>query len=72
MHLLVIHFWPTGSSVFIYPFGLTHAHNQTNRVSGVDSTNLLGVLSDTPTECVTQCAYVPSMKLIPDTMQTMH
>ena len=43
--------------------GLTRAHNQTNKVSGVDSTGLWGaypgVLSDTPTDCVTQCANVP-------------
>jgi len=35
-------------------------------VSGVDSRSLWGVypwvLSDTPTECVTQCANVPSLK----------
>ena len=39
--------------------GLTHAHNHANRVSGVDTTSLWGaysgVLSDTSTECVTQC-----------------
>ena len=56
--------------------GLTRARNQVNRVSGVDSTSLwgayLGVLSDTLTECVTQCANVPSLKQTPDTMQTMH
>ena len=49
--------------------------NQVNRVSRVDSTSLLGaypgVLSDTPTECVTQCANIPSLKHTPDTMQTM-
>ena len=43
--------------------GLTRAHNQTNKVSGVDSTGLWGAypgfLSDTPTDCVTQCANVP-------------
>ena len=66
---------------FIYPFvyqptyttvSLTRAHNQANRVSGVDSTSLWraypGVLSDTPTECVTQCANIPSLKQTPDTM----
>ena len=43
--------------------GLTRACNQTNKVSGVDSTSLWGaypgVLSGTPTDCVTQCANVP-------------
>ena len=53
--------------------GLTCAHNQANRVSGVDSTNVYpGVLSDTPTECVTQCANVQSLKQTTDNMQTMH
>ena len=77
--------WPTGFSVFIYPFvykptcatlGLTLAHNQMDRVNGVDSTSLRGaypgVRSGTPTECVTQCANVPSLNKASSTMQTMH
>ena len=65
-------FWvgPQAPQPFICPFvyqhtcttlGFTHAHNQTNRVSGVDSRSLWaypGVLSDTLTECATQCANV--------------
>ena len=76
-----LHFWLAHRLMaFIYLFvykptcttlGLTLAHNQMNRVSGVDSTSLqgayLGVLSDTPTECVTQCANVPSLKQTPKT-----
>ena len=55
---------PQTPQPFVYPFvchkllvGLTRAHNQTNRVSGLDNTSFRGafpwVLSDTPTECVT-------------------
>ena len=77
--------WLTASSAFIYSFvykptcttlGLTCPRNQMNRVSGVNSTSpwgaCPGVLSDTPTKCVTQCANVPFLKRSPDTMQTMH
>ena len=49
---------------------LTHAHNQMNRVSGVDSTSLREVLNDTPTAWM--CANVPFLKQTPDIMQTMH
>ena len=66
MHLLVIHFG----------LGFTRAHNQANRVSGVDSTSLWGaypgVLSDTPTECVSQCANIPSLKQTPNTMHILY
>ena len=76
-------FWvgPQAPQHFIHPFvyqpacttlGLTNAHNQTNRVSGVDDTSLwgayLGVLSDTPTECVTQYVQHP----IPEMNTTHH
>ena len=87
-HALTIinRFWvsPQAPQPFIYPFvyqptcttvSLTHAHNQANRVSEVDSTSLWRafpqVLSDTPTECVTQLINVPSLKQTPDTMQNM-
>ena len=50
--LLVIHFWLAHRLLSLYlsivyqptctTLGLTHAHNQTNRVSGVDSTSLWG------------------------------
>ena len=58
----------TGSSALhcVPTLGLTRAHNHTNKVSGVNTTTLSGaypgVLSDTLTECVTQCANVPSLK----------
>ena len=83
---VLLRFWvdPQAPQSFIYPFvyqptctalGLTRARNQTNRMSGVDSTSLCGaypgVLHDTPTEFVTQCA-VSSLKQTPDTRQTMH
>ena len=40
-----------------------HPHTHIS-MSGVDSSSLLRhrVLSDTPTECVTQCANIPSLK----------
>ena len=77
---------PQASQPFIYPFVYqssymhnTRAHScmQPNEQSEwVDSTSLWGaypgVLSDTPTECVTQCANVASLKQTPDIMQTMH
>ena len=52
-----------------------HIHTHTHiSMSGMDSRSLLRrrVLSDTPTDCVTQCANVPSLKWTADTMQTMH
>ena len=74
MHLLVINFGLAHrllSPLFIHLcattllVGFTHVHNQVNRVSGMDNTSFRGafpgVLSDTPTECVTQCANVPSV-----------
>ena len=73
--------WATGHLSIFVPttcttLGLTYAHNQMNRVSGMDSKSFWGaypgVVSDTPTECVTQCANVPSLKRTPDTTQTMH
>ena len=62
---------PQAPQSFIYLFvyqatyttlGLTCARNKMNRVSGMDSRSFWGtypgILSDTPTECVTQCANV--------------
>ena len=48
---------------------LTHAHNQMNRVSGVDSTSLRG---GPEWHTHWMCANVPFLKQTPDTMQTMH
>ena len=78
MRLLVIHFWLAHRlfSLYLSICVETYMHNtrahfctQVNEhgyLDGYYSTSLrwtyLGVLSDTPTECFTQCANVPSLK----------
>ena len=59
--------WPTGSS-FIYICVPTYTHNtrahsctQWNKQGWWGGGPYTGVLSDTPTECVTQCANIPSL-----------
>ena len=60
-------------SQFVGPVKNFKSEDRQGYTISINSTSLWGgaypgVLSDTPTDCVAQCANVPSLKQKPDTM----